>query len=120
MPASDRPPGFVCFVPISQRAGGPLGEFTDISSGRSSVRWSAPHRPDFPDGYPVYGHVGLTVLGLAVGAPSDTAAERNAEDDGPMDNAPQDNGQAEEDHAHRRQPESTRAGVSPPARPVGD
>ena len=62
----------LCFVLVSQGAGGLLHEVTD----GWWTPWTVVHRVGFLHGYEVYVGVLLIVLGLALGAASGTAGQR--------------------------------------------
>lgn len=61
--------GFLCFILITQGAGGLVCEFTD---GRIR-HWAITSRLGFLDGYEIYTDIGLIVLGIALAAARDSA-----------------------------------------------
>lgn len=66
--------GFLCFVLLTQGAGGLVYELTD---GWFRV-WALTHRIDALDGYQIYVSIALILLGLAVGAASERAGTKEA------------------------------------------
>ncbi|NGO70088.1 hypothetical protein [Streptomyces boncukensis] len=63
--------GILCFLLLAQGAGGLAHKFT----GGWFDKWALVHRIGFLDGYEVYVCVLLIVLGLAVGAASDSVKD---------------------------------------------